>query len=72
MLISTRNMKEKKLLFLDPARLERSICKEKRAASNGTTYTSLINLCDRAPIDTQLERRSIPTREQKTWSPSLC
>ncbi|KAF2620849.1 hypothetical protein F2Q68_00039289 [Brassica cretica] len=47
----TRRSNEELLLFSDPSYLERSIRKEKRAASIDTTSTTSIDTCDRATID---------------------
>ncbi|KAF2553769.1 hypothetical protein F2Q68_00033806 [Brassica cretica] len=49
--ISTRSNKDELLFFSDPARLERSIRKEKRAASIDTTSTTSIYTYDKATIN---------------------
>ncbi|KAF3542720.1 hypothetical protein DY000_02006333, partial [Brassica cretica] len=66
--ISTRSSKDELLFFSDPARLERSICKENHTSSIDTTSTTSIDttsttsidICDRATIDSST-RTSIDT-----------
>ncbi|KAF2589739.1 hypothetical protein F2Q70_00038739 [Brassica cretica] len=50
--ISTRSNKEELLFFSDPARLERSIRKEKHTSSIDTTSTTSINTTSTTSIDT--------------------
>ncbi|KAF2556670.1 hypothetical protein F2Q68_00014376 [Brassica cretica] len=52
MSISTRSSKEELLFFSDPARLERSIRKEKRTSSIDTTSTTSIDTTSTTSIDT--------------------
>ena len=68
--ISTRSSKEELLFFSDPAHLERSIRKEKLAASIDTTYTSSIDTCERESIDTS-SATSVDTNLRATMSEIL-
>ncbi|XP_013594492.1 PREDICTED: uncharacterized protein LOC106302550 [Brassica oleracea var. oleracea] len=66
--ISTRSSKEELLFFSDPTRLERSIRKEKRAASIDTNSSTSIATYHRATIDTSRWLKQLPPGSLTSWT----